>query len=121
MNSRTDWQDGPPELEAILLAAGNYVRASDDLRPRVLESARTAVGQQRGQRRVRRLSLVGAFLSVSLSGGNSTGGGPGRLEDIQAMYRQAALKAPGAGELGWGLVQAYSDLRQRQSEILKLE
>jgi hypothetical protein len=121
MYSAPNRNDRCPEVEAMILAAGQYVRPSDDLRPRVLELARSEAREQSGQRRVRRLALVGVIMSLAMSSGNSASRGRQPIEDVDALYRQAASKASCTGELGWGLAQAYADLRQRQSEKLRLQ
>ena len=60
MGDIPNWHESAREVEAMLLAAGGYVRASDDLRPRVLEGARL----QRRELRARRLTVP--FKAVTL-------------------------------------------------------
>jgi hypothetical protein len=46
------------DIEALVRAAGGYVQASSDLRPRVLEQARQQRDDRRWQSRCRRLAAV---------------------------------------------------------------
>lgn len=121
MHSLNDWQQRYDDVEAMVQAAGGYVQASDDLRPRVLETARAERGEQRGKRWVRHLSLAAAIVGVSISIGVSTGDREPKIGDADAVYAQAAQKSVGAGGFGWALVQAFQELRQRQFGDVKSE
>ena len=50
------------EIEAIVRSAGDYVRVSNELRPRVLEMARLSNGERRVRRCIRGIGLVAALL-----------------------------------------------------------
>ena len=109
------------EVEALVQAAGEYVYASDDLRPRVLETAKTVRDERRRQRWVRHATIAAAIVSMAVSVGSSTRGSRLEIVGVDAVYQQAALNASRSGELGWGLVQTFSDLREQQSEKLRFE
>jgi hypothetical protein len=119
MHSLVDWQQRYDDVEAMVQAAGGYVQASDDLRPRVLETARTQVGEQRGKRWIRQTSLAAAIVGVAVSIGVSTGESQPKIDDADAVYEQASQKSVGAGGFGWALVQAFCELRERQFEELQ--
>jgi hypothetical protein len=111
----------------MLRAAGGYVQASEDLRPRVLEAARAQRGEQRVLRLIRRTAVCVALAALS-------GGSAGQLLAVAGVGRQLALSSvssqaihsraeryAGSGEdLGWGLVKAFTELRHRQSAALRL-
>jgi hypothetical protein len=114
------------DLEAMILAAGGYVQASDDLRPRVLESARAQGRERRAQRWVRRVAVC---VSV-LAGLAATANPP--LE-VASIDQQMLLDAAGAqnassaktsatqpGDIGWGMVKAFTEFRRRQSSAFRL-
>ncbi len=119
MHNLVDWQERYDEVEALVQAAGGYVQASDDLRPRVLETARTEVGELRGRRWVRQASLAAAIVGIAVSIRTTTGGIEPKIGDAEVVYEQASQKSVGAGGFGWALVQAFCELRERQSEKLQ--
>lgn len=106
------------EIESLVASAGQYVQPSDDLRPRTLEAARTARAEQRGQQWVRHAAIAAAVVGLAISLRGTTETKP-QLNDSDAMYRQATLRASGVGGLGWGLVQAFTELREEQAEKLR--
>jgi hypothetical protein len=119
--------EGLAELEAAVRAAGEYVRPSDELRPRVLETARLEGGERRARRRIGRfgLAMVAAILLLQ------SGGGPvervlGRptearlwlsADDLYVVAESRMLRR--GVDLGWGMVDAFSDLRARQAKALR--
>jgi len=121
MHSIVDWQERYDEVEAMVQAAGGYVQASDDLRPRVLETARTEAVEFRGRRWVRQASLAAAIVGIAVSIRATTGVDQPRIDDADAVYEQASQKSVGAGGFGWALVQAFCELRERQSEKLQTD
>ena len=120
MNRTFGFDERFADVEALVHAAQEYVNASDDLRPRVLEAAKTVRNERRGKRWVRHAAIAAAIVSMAVSVSSSTSG---RLEivGVDAVYQQAALNGSRSGGLGWGLVQTFSDLRERQSEKLRFE
>jgi hypothetical protein len=123
----TDFQadfDSLDEIETLVRAAGDYVRASDDLRPRVLEAARVVRTEQRARWRVCQLAacalLLGLFVVAArrhaeMPATRSQSGGPtGRL-------LSQAPPAAVASESVWEMVDSFTDMRRRQAEVLRLE
>jgi hypothetical protein len=118
MHSLVDWQERYDEVEAMVKAAGGYVKASDDLRPRVLETARTESTERRGKWWIRQFSIAAAVTGVALSIGLSTYEQGPKLGPDE-VYEQAVQKSTGAGGFGWALVQVFLDLREDQSKRLQ--
>jgi hypothetical protein len=117
----------PHEIEAMVRAAGGFLEVSPDLRPRTLEQARV-----RSRRRKLRRHLACAFLGLVLLGQLAG-------EATRRHWRQTPLRRAGtfvssdeflaiaqakarAGryryDVGWGLVEAYTELRDRQSRLI---
>jgi len=113
------------EIEAIVRSAGNYVRVSNDLRPRVLERARLTNGERRTRRCIRDVGLVAAFViwSVTVSIGRlETEDNLSRLSLITATPCATAPSEVRAGndEAAWTLVDGFKELRTRQAAALRL-
>jgi hypothetical protein len=114
------------DVEAIVRAAGHYVRASDDLRPRVLEAARAQCGEQRAQRCIRHLAVFCLLLAMFTSfwpsrlnldqpraGGMLIAAGFNRL----LIPPEAAEVRHGDGD--WRLIEAFTELRRQQAQVLR--
>jgi hypothetical protein len=123
-----DLNDPLREVEAMVRAAGHYVRASDDLRPRVLEAARTQHGEQRAQRFIRRVAvfcvLLAAFTSLGPSRLTVDKSRPSELLaaagfDRLWMSPEAAGVRRGDGD--WRMIDAFTELRRQQARVLRLE
>ena len=113
------WQDGWEDAEALVRAAGDYVRPSDDLRPRVLETARAESHERWAQRRIWQVALAVALLGLCSTSFH------GRLTKSAARSAgglQAAAIAPHieAGHDGWSMVDSFTDLRRRHAAMLRL-
>jgi hypothetical protein len=110
-----EWDD----VEALVRAAGGYVRPSEELRPRVLEAARAESSERWAQRRILQVALV-----VALWGGISTATG-GRWE-VTAPFSAGLLQVhaelrPAEGRAAdWSMVESFTDLRRRQAALLSL-
>lgn len=124
MSERRENQPPREAVEAMLLAAAGYVRASDDLRPRVLETARAQCAHAT-------IRSVAGMLAISVSlvvfmgmGAKHHTPAPVNDEptlaqtDSQAIFSQAQAKAIRSGGLSWGIVDAFRELRQKQSEAI---
>lgn len=122
MNPR-DSEFSPDDYRPIVQAirqAGNYVRPSDDLRPRIIEAAK----DQRGQQRVRRTAsgMMLAFGLLILVTTPSMKLIADRLERSQAptsdeMQQQATQYSSQSGVgPNWGLTEAFTRLREMQAE-----
>ncbi len=124
MTEPRDWDDAErlAEVEAMVRAAGPYVAASDDLRPRVLETARTECGEQRAQRFIRQAAVAVILTAIlTLSGDRS-------LDSASAPLRLASLadmesifsRAEASGDGSWGMVDAFREVRHEQAQALRL-
>jgi hypothetical protein len=113
------------EIEAIVRSAGDYVRVSNELRPRVLEMARLANGERRARRCIRDVSLVAALLTWCVTAGI------GRLQTDDNLNRLALIAttpcSAAANEVSssnsdaaWTLVDGFKELRVRQAAVLRL-
>jgi hypothetical protein len=112
----------------MVLAAGQYVGASDDLRPRVLEAARLQGDEQSAQRRLRHVALVVvllALLTPELRQGFSERqmGLSGGIQEINLgvlnSLTPASITRSGDGD--WRMIDAFTKLRQQQAQLLRLE
>jgi hypothetical protein len=127
MTERCEWDDDLGSVEAMVRAAGRYVRASDDLRPRVIEEARFHRGERVAQRCVRRAAMFMLLLALL------TIATPCGLED-QSIYPSSMLAAAGFNELmapaanptlrsgdgDWRMIDAFTELRRQQAQVLRL-
>lgn len=115
------------QIEALVRSAGGYVAPSDDLRPRVLETARMVRVEQRVQSGIGRFArwvvilaifanAVGEQLHVRQSPSASN---PimANADDVFALAESRVVQ--GGLDVGWGLVEAFSDVRDRQAESLR--
>ena len=121
----TELHDEQPldDVEAIVLLAGDYVRASEDLRPRVLETARSQHGQRRARRRIWQSAvcvlLIGLFVTSvfrqpALFGSalEANSGASQLLSGVETVTRET--------DSSWGIVESFTELRRRQAELLRL-
>lgn len=108
-----DWRS----IEALVRAAGNYVRPSEELRPRVLEAAR----RESIERSVRR-RICHAALALGLLLGAAIGMGGEELPAFSAgALRQVELNSTESGAIGWSMVESFTDLRRRQANLLRFQ
>ena len=115
MDNIPNWHDTAGEVEAMLLAAGDYVRASDDLRPRVLEAARLQRRELRARRMIRRAAVAVVLLAAfTASVAHQAKSLDGRSKfdllaaDSQEMHERAAVRAAwlAASVGGWSTLSA---------------
>jgi hypothetical protein len=123
-----NWDEPIDEVEDMVRAAGSYMQASRDLRPRVLEAARTECGERRAQRSIRQLAIAVVLLTVfTIPGGRGLGTEADRLLSMLAavdsahIFSQAESKVSQGRERGWAMVEAFTDLRRQQADVLRLE
>ena len=112
------------DIEAMVRSAGNYVQVSKDLRPRVMDAARLTSGERRVRRYIQRAALFAAVLTWWVTASVN------RL-DMRVDLRDLSLATAGAypisssrigstaGDAAWVLVDAYTDLRGRQADVLR--
>jgi len=101
------------DLEALLRSAKDYVHPSDDLRPRVLEAARS----QRRQRQLLGYLQHAAVVLVVLGALGSALYGSADFVKVASASRDRVLTSA-AKDWNWGLVDSITELRQRQAVLL---
>lgn len=101
------------ELEALLRSAKDYVHPSDDLRPRVLEAARS----QRQQRRLLSYLQHAAVALVVLGALASAIYGTSDFAKVASASRERMLTSA-TQDGNWGLVDSLTKLRRRQAVLL---
>lgn len=104
------------DIEALIRSAKDYVHASDDLRPRILEAARSQRGEQRALGYLRQAAIVLAIFGLLTMArqGTADHAEPALLAAVSAESLLSAAAADG----NWGLVDSFTELRQRQAELL---
>lgn len=110
--------DSLRQIELMVASAKDYVAPSDNLRPRVIEAARSRYGFVMNSQRVLQVAaivMLCVLLTIPLQQ---------RLEDWRnaafapstdemEMQAQAYAEQPAVGH-NWGLVEAYKNLKQQQ-------
>ena len=111
------------ELEALVRRAKDYVRPSDDLRPRVLEAARRERSDRRMQGYLRWAAVVVLVLGVLAAALRQRPEAAGIRHGVLAAITRCELFVPAEGALGvdvnWNLVDSFTELRRRQAELLR--
>jgi hypothetical protein len=112
------------DIEEMVRAAGGYLEVSDDLRPRTLEEARDESCETSTRFWIAVLASVIVFLAMS------AGELRGRLSstpplkasvsaNCDQLHAVALRKAEEENvDPSWSLVDAFSELRQRQSNLI---
>lgn len=113
------------DIEEMVRAAGGYLEVSDDLRPRTLEEARYRSRETSNRSWIAILAVVVVFLAMS------AGKYRGRLSATfplkavvsangDQLYAAAQQKAAQTNvDASWSLVDAFSELRQRQVSLIE--
>lgn len=112
------------EIEALVRSARDYVRPSDDLRPRVLETAHFERREQRAERRLWQLAAI-VFLCGMLTtsihqqpGAMATSPSQTTLEAGSIFFSSST--AARSGDPSWEMVETFTQLRRRQAQLLRL-
>ena len=111
-------------LESLVRGAKDYVRASDDLRPRVLEAVRSQRQDRRALRYLRLVAIVVVALGV-LAGALrqrlevATTSQPGSLAAVTSALLSPAEVATQDSDVNWSMVESFTELRRRQAELLR--
>jgi hypothetical protein len=113
-------------VEAMVRAAGEYVRASDDLRPRVVEGARLRCSEQWAQRCIRRvvmcIVLLVCFTAADQEHFESRGSystailAASGFNDLDAPLNVGSLRT---GDGDWRMLDAFTELRRQQAQLLR--
>jgi len=122
------WDQPLDDVEALVRAAGEYVRASDDLRPRVLEAARLQSGEQRAKRCLRHVAVFVLLLaSFNVAGWHALDDQRSRPNPllVAAGFHEVlapTLSAPiRSGDGDWRMIDAFTELRRQQAQLLRFE
>ncbi|MGE3243607.1 MAG: hypothetical protein AB7G28_20910 [Pirellulales bacterium] len=125
-----DWLDNSSadtaDVEALIRSAGGYVRASDDLRPRILEAARLQRHERRAQRWLRRAAVVVLLLATvggTLEQDNARSTRPIGIvmaAGFDEFFVPTAVASVGATDGDWRMIDAFTELRRQQAQVLRL-
>jgi len=112
------------EIEALIRTARDYVRPSNDLRPRVLETARLERREQRIQRQFWHIAALIFFcgmLTHSIREMPEVVAAPSNetAVDASSIFSSAAAVSP-SRDPSWEMVESFTQLRRRQAELLRL-
>ena len=119
-----DFSSPLDEAEALIRSAGDYVRSSDDLRPRVLENARLQCSERHVRRRFWQSAAV-VLLCGMITGSLLHRTEPAIGSKAQTSAWTSPLLAPveAAGrssDPSWQMVESFTQLRMRQAQLLRL-
>ena len=127
MTDSRDWQEPDNDLERLVRAAGHYVQASSDLRPRVIESARAECGQRRLRRRLLQVAIVLICVGLLAASTRQFRNSTHTSRDAWLMgafpHGGSVWQSSGrpADALGWETVDAFTEVRRRQAEAIRPE
>jgi hypothetical protein len=118
------YEDVEAMIRAMIRAAGQYVRASDDLRPRVLEAARCRSCEKWARRRIRHLAvfvlLLSFFTAVDRHNLDIQRSRPsGMLASTGFNELFSATAIPRSGDGDWRMIDAFTNLRRQQAQVLR--
>ena len=115
-------------VEAMVRAAGQYVGASDDLRPRVLEAVRLHCGEQWTRRCLRHAALVVVLLALVTAefrkeADQQRSPFSGGMVDVglDALISPTPAAVSRNGDGDWRLIDAFTKLRRQQAQVLRFE
>ena len=122
MTDRPDDLVWMTELESLVRSAGDYVRPSDDLRPRVLENAR-AVRKERQARRwighMAACALVCGLLAAALQTPSTVATRESATAALGYRLFWNTQRTIGTNDTSWSMVDSFTELRRRQAELLR--
>jgi anti-sigma factor RsiW len=110
------------EIELLLLSARDYVRPSEDLRPRVLETARTERQERRMQRNLARMAAV-VFLMVMVISAFRQPANAAASQLFSPAMEAVSLEAETSArrhDPSWETVESFTDIRRWQASLLRL-
>lgn len=126
MTELCDWNDPRDEVAALVRAASQYVRASDDLRPRVLEAARLQCRERRAQRWSRHAAVMVLLLAFFTAAGRqgleterSRPLGIVVAAGFDEFFSPTAVAATRSGDGDWRMLEAFTELRRQQAQVLR--
>jgi hypothetical protein len=118
--------DHASDVEAMIRAAGSYVRASDDLRPRVLEAARLQHRERRARRWIRQAAIIVLLLAFASIVGRREleveKAGPFGIvatAGFDEFFAPTASVTKRSGDGDWRMLDAFTALRRQQARVLR--
>ena len=108
-------------VEAMIRAAGNYVRPSDDLRPSTLEAARHVRGKRRWKRHLSAAAAAVVFLAICNVPGRFVATDVAEKTASATVTREFELRQQAAKSAGltfnpsWAWFEAFWELRHQQA------
>ena len=116
--------DSPPDLEALIRSAQNFVAVSDDLRPRVLEAAREERSQRRAHQRIGKAAALaialGIFVTLIREEARDTSASPLTADRSAGASFSSPDSLVGQDEAAWELVDSLTELRKEQAALFRL-
>ena len=125
MTDLRDWKEPFNELELLFRDAGNYVQASSDLRPRVLESARARRSEHRLRRGLCRITVCVLLCMAGTASIRQYHVTTGQRGNVVSQNNSSGSELDWgqmkvtAGDASWGAVEAFTEFRRRQAEALR--
>jgi len=115
--------DSFDDVESLVRSASDYVQASPDLRPRVLESARTARRERCARRRIGQMAvlvaLLGLFIAAVRQQPETVASRRPAAASGAARLLSDAQQVVGYSDSSWEMVESFTELRRRQAELLR--
>jgi hypothetical protein len=112
-------------VEALIRAAGNYVRPSDDLRPRTLEAARRMRGIRRWNKQIAALAAAVVVLAACNVPGRFVPTDVASKTANATVMREFQLRQQSAKSAGlnfnpaWDWFEAFWELRHQQADRIR--
>jgi hypothetical protein len=112
-------------VEAMIRAAGKYVRPSDDLRPNTLEAARHARGKRRWNKQIAALAAAVVLLAVCNVPGRFVPTDVAAKTSKATVMREFELRQQSAKSAGlafnpsWAWFEAFLELRNQQADRIR--
>ncbi len=117
-------EEGLSELEKRIHAAGNYVRPSDDLRPRTLEAARNVCNDTMIERRIGGFFVCAVLMFclaspfVELMGQYQTRFTGATSGELHRKAAELSMQSDIGSQ--WGMCEAFTQLRQTQASRFRM-
>lgn len=128
MTELVDRHEQFDDVASMVRAAGAYVRASEDLRPRVLEAARLQRRERGTQRWMQYLAVLVLMLALvtvvdrrDLSTRQSRSMSVVATAGFDGYFSPSAISSDRGVEGDWWMFEAFTKLRRHQARVLRLE
>jgi hypothetical protein len=112
------------DIESLIVAARNYVRPSDDLRPQVLELARAEHRERRMQRQLAQMAALVLLMVTAITvyrQPDVSDRARAFLPAMEAVSSHSHLETMESSDrAAWETVDSFTNLRRRQADLLRL-